>query len=292
MSEKAKQKGKLWGGRFKEKASSILERIGESISFDRNLFKEDLQGNRAHAKMLEKIGILTQTELESILEGLDRIETEIESGTFEFRTDLEDIHMHVENRLTELKGEVGKKLHTARSRNDQVAQDVRLYIRSRILEIQGGLDSLLEALYILAEANVGTIIPGYTHLQVAQPIRASQFILAYFWMFKRDRDFFQFVRSTNDELVLGSGAMAGVNYSNDRGFLASELGLTKISPNSMDAVSGRDHLLQFLFASTQCMIHASRFCEDLILYSSQEFGLIKLPDALTTGSSIMPQKRS
>lgn len=292
VSDKTNQKGKLWGGRFKEKSSSILERIGESISFDRKLFKEDLQGNRAHAKMLKKIGILTQSELESILDGLDLIQAEIESGSFEFRTDLEDIHMHVENRLTELKGEVGKKLHTARSRNDQVAQDVRLYIRSRILEIQGGLDSLLEALYTLAEANVGTIIPGYTHLQVAQPIRASQFILAYFWMFKRDRDFFQFVRSTNDELVLGSGAMAGVNYSNDRDFLASELELPKISPNSMDAVSGRDHLLQFLFASTQCMIHASRFCEDLILYSSQEFGLVKLPDALTTGSSIMPQKKN
>ncbi|TGK13891.1 argininosuccinate lyase [Leptospira fletcheri] len=292
MSEKKNQKGKLWGGRFKGEAASILERIGESISFDRKLYREDLEGSRAHARMLHKIGILNQEELQKILKGLNTIESEIDSGDFVFRSELEDIHMHVEARLTELEGEVGKKLHTGRSRNDQVAQDVRLYIRNRILEVLDRLDSLRESLYLQAERNIDTIIPGYTHLQVAQPVRASHFLLAYFWMFTRDRDFFEFAASTNDELVLGSGAMAGVNYSSDREFLASELGIPRISPNSMDAVSGRDHLLQFLFAGTQCMIHASRLCEDLILYSSQEFGLVRLPDGLTTGSSIMPQKKN
>ncbi|PJZ68198.1 argininosuccinate lyase [Leptospira perolatii] len=283
---------KLWGGRFEEKASPIMERIGESISFDRKLYKEDLEGSRVHAKMLKSIGILDSQELDQILDGLKTIESEIESGKFTYTSELEDIHMHVEHRLTELKGDVGKKLHTARSRNDQVAQDVRLYIRNRIREILAIIEILREALLEQAKVNLDTIIPGYTHLQVAQPIRASHFLLAYFWMFTRDRNLFEFADSTNDELVLGSGAMAGVNYENDRDFLAKELGIPKISPNSMDAVSGRDHMLQFLFACTQTMLHASRFCEDLILYTSQEFGLVRLPDSLTTGSSIMPQKKN
>ncbi|TGL59634.1 argininosuccinate lyase [Leptospira sarikeiensis] len=292
MQTPKEQRAKLWGGRFKEQASSIMERIGESISFDKKLYKEDLTGSRAHAKMLEKIGILNSKELSDILEGLDQVEKEIESGNFKYSSELEDIHMHVESRLTELKGEVGKKLHTARSRNDQVAQDTRLYVRNRISEILLRLDLLREALYEQASKNIDTIIPGYTHLQVAQPIRASHFLLAYFWMFTRDLEFFEFASKTANILVLGSGAMAGVNYENDRNFLASELKTDSISPNSMDAVASRDHLLQFLSASVQTMLHASRFCEDIIIYSSQEFGLIKLPDSLTTGSSIMPQKKN
>lgn len=292
MQEPKEGKAKLWGGRFKEKASSIMERIGESISFDKKLYKEDLEGSRAHAKMLHKIGILDAGELEKILRGLDTVESEIESDTFRYSSELEDIHMHVESRLTELEGEVGKKLHTARSRNDQVSQDMRLYVRNRITEIEARLASLREALYEQAKKNLDTIIPGYTHLQVAQPIRASHFLLAYFWMFTRDLEFFRFAKDTANSLVLGSGAMAGVNYSNDRDFLAQELKTKDISPNSMDAVASRDHLLQFLSAGVQTMLHASRFCEDIIIYSSQEFGLIRLPDSLTTGSSIMPQKKN
>lgn len=285
------KKGKLWGGRFKESASPIMERIGESISFDKKLYKEDLEGSRAHAKMLQKIGILQPEELQKILKGLDQVESEIEAGTFQYSSELEDIHMHVESRLTTLEGDVGKKLHTARSRNDQVSQDMRLYVRNRILEIEERLDSLRDALYEQAGKNIDTIIPGYTHLQVAQPVRASHFLLAYFWMFTRDQEFFGFAKETSNWLVLGSGAMAGVNYENDREFLSKELKTSGISPNSMDAVASRDHLLQFLFAGVQTMLHASRFCEDIILYSSQEFGLVRLPDSLTTGSSIMPQKR-
>ncbi|TGJ98612.1 argininosuccinate lyase [Leptospira langatensis] len=292
MQKKEEGNAKLWGGRFKESASPIMERIGESVSFDKKLYKEDLEGSRAHAKMLHKIGILNAEELKQILEGLAQVESEIESGNFKYSSELEDIHMHIESRLTELKGEVGKKLHTARSRNDQVAQDTRLYVRNRILEIQERLESLRKALYTRASENVDTIIPGYTHLQVAQPVRASHFLLAYFWMFTRDTEFFEFAKENANLLVLGSGAMAGVNYQNDRDFLASELKTNGISPNSMDAVASRDHLLQFLFAATQTMLHASRFCEDIILYSSQEFGLVKLPDSLTTGSSIMPQKKN
>ncbi|PJZ64135.1 argininosuccinate lyase [Leptospira wolffii] len=286
------KKGKLWGGRFKESASPIMERIGESISFDKKLYKEDLEGSRAHAKMLQKIGILQPEELQKILKGLDQVESEIEAGTFQYSSELEDIHMHVESRLTTLEGDVGKKLHTARSRNDQVSQDMRLYVRNRILEIEERLDSLREALYEQAGKNIDTIIPGYTHLQVAQPVRASHFLLAYFWMFTRDQEFFGFAKETSNWLVLGSGAMAGVNYENDREFLSKELKTSGISPNSMDAVASRDHLLQFLFAGVQTMLHASRFCEDIILYSSQEFGLVRLPDSLTTGSSIMPQKKN
>ncbi len=292
MQDSKEGKGKLWGGRFKQAASSIMERIGESISFDKKLYKEDLEGSRAHAKMLQKIGVLNSDELQKILQGLDQVESEIESGKFKYSSELEDIHMHVEARLTELQGEVGKKLHTARSRNDQVSQDMRLYVRNRIEEIQFRLHSLRKVLYKQAKANIDVIIPGYTHLQVAQPIRASHFLLAYFWMFTRDSEFFEFAKETSNWLVLGSGAMAGVNYPNDRDFLAAELGTKEISPNSMDAVASRDHLLQFLFAGVQTMLHASRFCEDIILYSSQEFGLVRLPDSLTTGSSIMPQKKN
>ncbi|MGJ4788505.1 argininosuccinate lyase [Leptospira koniambonensis] len=292
MNTPEDKNSKLWGGRFKEKVSSIMERIGESISFDQKLYKEDLEGSRAHAKMLAKMGILNSTEVKELLDGLNQVEEEIESGNFKFSSELEDIHMHVESRLTELKGEVGKKLHTARSRNDQVSQDTRLYVRNRIQEILVRLDSLRETLYEQASKNIDTIIPGYTHLQVAQPIRASHFLLAYFWMFTRDLEFFEFAKKTANILVLGSGAMAGVNYQNDREFLASELKADAISPNSMDGVSNRDHLLQFLFAAVQTMSHASRFCEDIVLYSSQEFGLVKLPDSLTTGSSIMPQKKN
>ncbi|EMN47591.1 argininosuccinate lyase [Leptospira interrogans str. L1207] len=289
MTEKEK---KLWGGRFQENASSILERIGQSISFDHKLYKEDIQGSIAHARMLKQIGILNSEELSKIEIALAQIKTELEEGKFEFKSELEDIHMHIEFRLTELIGETGKKLHTARSRNDQVTQDIRLYILNQGKEILKSIINFRSSLYQKAKQSLNVIIPGYTHLQIAQPIRASQYLLSWFWALERDQEFFRFAFKASEELALGSGAMAGVNYPTDREFLKKELGLSKVSPNSMDGVSSRDHILEFLFACTQLMIHVSRICEDIILYSSQEFGILKLPDSLTTGSSIMPQKKN
>lgn len=289
MTQKEK---KLWGGRFQERASSILERIGESVSFDHKLYKEDIQGSIAHARMLQKIGILNKEELAQVESSLAQIRKELEEGKLEFKSELEDIHMHIESRLTELIGETGKKLHTARSRNDQVTQDVRLFILNQGNEILRSIVNLRKALYEKAELSLDVIIPGYTHLQVAQPIRASQYLLSWFWALERDQEFLRFALQSSSELALGSGAMAGVNYPTDREFLKKELGLSKISHNSMDGVASRDHILQFLFAASQLMIHASRICEDIILYSSQEFGILKLPDSLTTGSSIMPQKKN
>ncbi|MBM9501851.1 argininosuccinate lyase [Leptospira sp. 201903071] len=289
MTQKEK---KLWGGRFQEKASSILERIGESVSFDHKLYKEDIQGSIAHARMLQKIGILNKEELTQIETSLAQIRNELEEGKLEFKPELEDIHMHIESRLTELIGETGKKLHTARSRNDQVTQDVRLFILNQGTGILKSIVNLRTSLYEKAKLSLDVIIPGYTHLQVAQPIRASQYLLSWFWALERDQEFIRYALQASSELALGSGAMAGVNYPTDREFLKNELGLSKISHNSMDGVASRDHILQFLFAATQLMIHASRICEDIILYSSQEFGILKLPDSLTTGSSIMPQKKN
>ncbi|MCX7998317.1 MAG: argininosuccinate lyase [Leptospiraceae bacterium] len=283
---------KLWGGRFEKEALPILERIGESISFDKALYKVDIQGSKAHSKNLLEIGILTQEEYEKILSGLDQIQNEIENGSFEFTSKLEDIHMHIENKLTQIIGETGKKLHTGRSRNDQVALDVRLFIREAIQEISKQIFHLLEVLLKRAEESIDIIMPGYTHLQVAQPIRASHYLLSYFWAFLRDYKQFLFALSVNDSLVLGSGALAGVNYKTNRELIQKELNFSRISENSIDAVSQRDHILNFLFAASLIFTHFSRLCEEIILYSSVEFGFISLPDSLTTGSSIMPQKKN
>jgi argininosuccinate lyase len=283
---------KLWGGRFKELTADIMNRIGESISFDKELYSQDIRGSLAHAQMLCKIGILSNKELTSIEKGLQKIQIEIETGKFEYKMELEDIHMHIESRLTQLIGEAGKKLHTARSRNDQVSQDVRLYILDQISLIENELILLLEQLLLKARSSIDVLFPGYTHLQIAQPIRASHYFMAHFWAFLRDLELFQYVKETTDLLVLGSGAMAGVNYNSDREFLRKELKLSRISENSMDAVSQRDHIIQYLFAISQCMTHASRVCEEFIIYSSTEFNYIGLPDRLTSGSSIMPQKKN
>jgi argininosuccinate lyase len=283
---------KLWGGRFTEKTSSIMERIGESISFDKRLYKQDIYGSLAHAKNLHSIGILSSVELSDITNGLLQIEKEIENGQFSYHIELEDIHMHIEKRLTDIIGETGKKLHTGRSRNDQVAQDVRLYIRDQSKEIFSLLYELLQAVLEKANETKQIVMPGYTHLQVAQPIRASHFFLSYFWAFLRDVQILEFSTIVNNQTVLGSGALAGVNYPTNRELLKEELGLSSISDNSIDAVSQRDHLFTFIFACTQFMVHASRLCEEIIIYSSQEFSFIRLPDSLTTGSSIMPQKKN
>ncbi|TGL14317.1 argininosuccinate lyase [Leptospira meyeri] len=283
---------KLWGGRFDAPPSSLMIRIGESISFDKELYAHDIEGSISHSRMLKRIGILTESEQRKIETGLVQIKKEIDSGKFEFKIENEDIHMSVESRLTELLGDLGKKLHTGRSRNDQVSQDVRLYIKAEVESILVFLLDLLTAWVGKAEAHTKTIIPGYTHLQIAQPIRASHYFLSHFWANVRDFEDFLEAYERADELVLGSGALAGVNYATDRDFMRKDLSLSRISENSMDAVSQRDHIFKFLFAASQFMIHVSRFCEEIILYTSQEFSYFKLPDHLTTGSSIMPQKKN
>ncbi|HMV43296.1 MAG TPA: argininosuccinate lyase [Leptospiraceae bacterium] len=283
---------KLWGGRFDTKAASIMERIGESISFDQRLYKQDITGSIAHAKNLLKIGILSKEEFENIEKGLKQIQAEIESGKFVYTTELEDIHMHIEHRLTELIGQAGKKLHTGRSRNDQVAQDVRLFIRDESKEVIELILRLLDVILNKAKNSIDIVMPGYTHLQVAQPIRTSHYLLSYFWAFQRDLEQILFTLSVNDILVLGSGALAGVNYNTDRELIQKELNFGALSQNSIDAVSQRDHVLNFLFAASLILVHASRLCEEIIIYSSVEFGFISLPDSLTTGSSIMPQKKN
>lgn len=283
---------KLWGGRFDAPPSSLMIRIGESISFDKELYTHDIEGSISHSRMLKRIGILSESEQRKIETGLIQIKKEIDSGKFEFKIENEDIHMSVESRLTELLGDLGKKLHTGRSRNDQVSQDVRLYIKSEVEAILVLLLDLLSAWIGKAEAHTKTIIPGYTHLQIAQPIRASHYFLSHFWANVRDFEDFLDAYERADELVLGSGALAGVNYATDREFLKKDLSLSRISENSIDAVSQRDHIFKFLFAASQFMIHVSRFCEEIILYTSQEFSYFKLPDHLTTGSSIMPQKKN
>lgn len=283
---------KLWGGRFDAPPSSLMIRIGESISFDKELYAHDIEGSISHSRMLKRIGILSESEQRKIETGLIQIKKEIDSGKFEFKIENEDIHMSVESRLTELLGDLGKKLHTGRSRNDQVSQDVRLYIKSEVEAVLVLLLDLLAAWVGKAEAHTKTIIPGYTHLQIAQPIRASHYFLSHFWANVRDFEDFLDAYERADELVLGSGALAGVNYATDREFLKKDLSLSRISENSIDAVSQRDHIFKFLFAASQFMIHVSRFCEEIILYTSQEFSYFKLPDHLTTGSSIMPQKKN
>jgi argininosuccinate lyase len=286
-----KQK-KLWGGRFTEKASDVTERISRSVHFDSRLYRQDIRGSVAHARMLNRINILSDKELEDIIAGLKDIEKEIEDGVFPFLDSREDIHMNIEAVLTERIGDAGKKLHTGRSRNDQIATDVRMYIIDQSRYIRELLDTLLNIIVELAEKNKDVLMPGYTHLQVAQPVRFSHHILAYAWMLIRDRDRLDSAVKSANRLPLGCGAMAGVNYPNDRDFLMQELAFDEMIYNSMDAVSDRDFVLDFLYFASVLGMHLSRLSEEIILWSSSEFGFIKLHDTVTTGSSIMPQKRN
>ena len=283
---------KLWGGRFKDASSEITERLSASVQYDARMYKQDIRGSIAHARMLCRMGILSADELQAIENGLAAIRQEIENGEFSFSEKLEDIHMNIESALTERIGEAGKRLHTARSRNDQVALDTRLYITDEIKEIRESLASLIMTLVSLAEKNKDTVMPGYTHMQVAQPVIFAQHILAYAWQFSRDMRRLDFAAASASSLPLGVGALAGVNYKNDREFLRSELGFNDIALNSMDAVSDRDFILDFLYFSATLGMHMSRLCEELVLWSGSEFSYIKLADNLTTGSSIMPQKRN
>ena len=283
---------KLWAGRFKERTAKVVESFTESISFDSRLWRYDIEGSIAHAMMLGRQGIITKGESEEIVKGLREIFSEIESGRFRFREDLEDIHMNIEFALTEKIGETGKKLHTARSRNDQIALDIRLYLRAEIVDIISLLKSLQTILLDSAEKNIDLIMPGYTHLQRAQPILLSHHLLAYIHMLGRDIERFRDCMRRVNVLPLGSCAMAGTSLPIDRKYVADLLNFDAVSENSIDSVSDRDFLLEFLSDASILMMHLSRFAEELVLWSTEEFGFITISDAFTTGSSIMPQKKN
>ncbi len=263
-----------------------------SIHYDRRLYRQDIAGSVAHARMLARQGIISKSEADAIVDGLKSVEREISDGEFKWRPELEDIHMNIERRLFELIGEPALRLHTARSRNDQVALDVRMYAKDALSEILTALYDLRWNLVSLAERNPDAPMPGYTHVQRAQPVLFAHHTLAYYEMFSRDYERFAQAFERTDVMPLGSGALAGLPYDIDRQFVADELGFSRVSANSMDAVSDRDFLLDFLSASAICAMHLSRMAEELVLWSSDEFGFVRMPDEYTTGSSIMPQKRN
>ncbi len=283
---------KPWGGRFTEATASSAEIFSASIHFDMRLYRHDIAGSKAHAKMLAKVGLINGSELEQILVGLTEIEAEIESNTFVFRPELEDIHMNVEKALVEKVGQAGEKLHTARSRNDQVALDMRLYLREESLHVIGLLSDLQKGFVGMAREYLGLLMPGYTHLQRAQPVLLSHHLLAYFEMFKRDKQRLSDCLKRINVLPLGSGALAGTSLPIDRDFVAKELGFPEVSANSMDAVSDRDFIVEFLAACGLIQIHLSRFSEELVLWTCQEFNFVEIADRYCTGSSIMPQKKN
>jgi argininosuccinate lyase len=279
-------------GRFQKEAVEAVSQYTASLPYDWRLYRWDIAGSIAHARMLAKQGIITGQDAEAIVQGLQEIEQEIEQGQFQFKIELEDIHMSIESRLTEKIGQAGARLHTARSRNDQVALDMRLYTRAMIWGVLETIRSLRETLLSLAEANPDIILPGYTHLQRAQPVLLAHHLLAYFEMFGRDAERFTDCLKRVDVMPLGSGALAGVAYNIDREFVAHELGFAQISRNSLDAVSDRDFVIEFEAAASVCMMHISRLAEEIVLWSSMEFGFIELDESYTTGSSIMPQKKN
>lgn len=279
-------------GRFQKEASEAVKQYTASLPFDWRLYHFDIAGSVAHAKMLAKQGIISESDASSIVQGLQEIELEIESGKFQFKNELEDIHMSIEARLTEKIGQAGSRLHTARSRNDQVALDLRLYTRAAINDTLIDLKDLQKTVLQAAENHSQTILPGYTHLQRAQPVLLAHHLLAYFEMFQRDKERFHDCLKRSDIMPLGSGALAGVAYDIDREFVARELGFAQISNNSLDAVSDRDFVIEYEAAASLCMMHLSRMAEELILWSSAEFGFVELDDSYTTGSSIMPQKKN
>jgi len=283
---------KLWDGRFREKTDESVESFTSSIAFDWRLYRYDIEGSIAHCRMLAKQSILSEEEASSIIEGLATIGRDIEAGTFAFEEALEDIHMNIEARLTSDIGPVAEKLHTARSRNDQVALDVRMYLREEAHMICRRLTALRAALVALADKQIDVIMPGYTHLRRAQPVLLSHHLMAYYEMFTRDRARFKDVLKRINVMPLGSAALAGTTYPIDMGYTAELLRFPEVAANSMDAVSSRDFIAEFLACASICMVHLSRLSEELILWSSQEFGFMEIPDAFATGSSIMPQKKN
>ena len=274
------------------RGSKLASDFTVSLDIDRRMYREDIAGSIAHAEMLGKQGIVSGEDVEAIVEGLRRIREEIEAGEFEWKPELEDIHINVEARLYELIGDAAGRLHTARSRNDQVATDARLYVKRVAWECRALCRGLQRALLDRAEENVTTIVPGYTHLQRAQPVSFGHVLMVYYEMFGRDAEAFGLTRATADVLPLGSGALAGATYPLDREFVAERLGFSAVSANSIDAVSDRDFILDFIFAAAKTMTHLSRLCEDIVIWSSEEFGFVRLSDAYSSGSSMMPQKRN
>jgi argininosuccinate lyase len=289
-----KQSGtdKPWGGRFTEKTAPTAEIFSASIHYDQRLYRYDIAGSKAHAKMLAKVGLLTAADLELIVTGLAEIEAEIENNNFVFRPELEDIHMNIEKALVEKIGQAGEKLHTARSRNDQVTLDMRLYLRDVCNDLVALISDLQKGFVSLARKYLGACMPGYTHLQRAQPVLLSHHLLAYYEMFSRDKDRLNDCLKRINVLPLGSGALAGTSLAIDREFVARELGFSSVSANSMDAVSDRDFMVEFLAACSLIQIHLSRFSEELVLWTSQEFNFAVIADRFCTGSSIMPQKKN
>ena len=285
---------KLWGGRFAAETDQLAEAFNNSLDFDRRLWREDLDGSRAHARMLARQGILTEEEARTILRGLDQIEEEIEAGTFPWRDEFEDVHMNVEARLTELVGEVGGKLHTARSRNDQVATDLRLWLRRALAQIVEAQQQLARVLVAEAERHLEppVVLPGYTHLQRAQPVLLSHWFMAYYEMLARDTTRVLDALFRMDASPLGAAALAGTGFPIDRHFTAEQLGFLEPMRNSLDAVASRDFVLEALSTIAIGQLTLSRLAEELVLYSSFEFGFVTLPDAFATGSSIMPQKKN
>ncbi|SFV84126.1 Argininosuccinate lyase [hydrothermal vent metagenome] len=281
-----------WGGRFNEPTDAFVKIFGASVFFDKILAPYDIQGSIAHATMLNEVGVLTVEETDSIVKGLNQILDEINSGKFEWSVALEDVHMNVESRLTAICGNAGKKLHTGRSRNDQVATDIRLYLRDQVDVITKEVKRLQLALLDLAEKEASTIMPGFTHLQAAQPVSFGHHMMAYFEMLTRDAERLSDCRKRINAMPLGSAALAGTTYSIDRKRTAELLGFDRICTNSLDGVSDRDFAIEFLSAASLIMMHLSRFSEELILWSSAQFDFIELPDSFCTGSSIMPQKKN
>ncbi|RMG56833.1 MAG: argininosuccinate lyase [Gammaproteobacteria bacterium] len=283
---------KLWGGRFSEPTDAFVEAFTASIGFDQRLWRHDIEGSRAHARMLNRVGVLSDDELAAILDGLDQVRQEIEQGRLEWSVALEDIHMNIEARLTELIGDTGKKLHTGRSRNDQIATDIRLYLREEIDFLRDEIRRLQQGLLDLAEREADTIMPGFTHLQVAQPVTFGHHLMAWFEMLERDHARLGDCRRRVNVCPLGAAALAGTTYPIDREYTAELLGFERPTHNSLDSVSDRDFAIEFSAAASLIMMHLSRFSEELVLWTSAQFGFVELPDRFCTGSSIMPQKKN
>ena len=286
------QGSSMWGGRFRQGTAALVAEYTQSVSYDYQLYRQDIAGSKAHARMLAKQGVIASQEADELCRGLEQVQAEIEAGTFTWKRELEDVHMNIESRLTEIVGDVGKKLHTGRSRNDQVGLDFRLFVSDRTRHWRSLLGELVATLTRRAEENTGVIMPGYTHMQPAQPVSLAHHLLAYAAMFRRDAERL----ADSDKRIrispLGAAALGGTTYPSDPAFVADELGMFGVFQNSMDAVSDRDFALEALFAASVTMMHLSRLCEDIIIWANPLFGFVRLPDGYATGSSIMPQKKN
>jgi len=291
-SESSTTTNSAWGGRFSEQTDAFVEAFTASVQFDQRMYKQDIAGSRAHAKMLNKIGILSDDDLTAIFDGLAVVEQEISEGKFDWSIAREDVHMNIEARLTELAGDAGKRLHTGRSRNDQVATDIRLYLREQIDFIINEIKRLQNGILDVAEREADTIMPGFTHLQVAQPVTFGHHVMAWYEMLERDASRFVDCQQRMNFSPLGAAALAGTSYPIDREYTAKELGFSAPTQNSLDSVSDRDFAIEFCASAAIMITHMSRMSEELVLWSSAQFDFIELPDRFCTGSSIMPQKKN